>query len=389
MSFSDAIMRDLNSRRIMRAIWLRPGISRAELARELDLDKSTVTKLVAGLLDSGVAADFEKRESGPKGGRKPISLKVNPSFGCVLGIEMQTECFRADLIDLSGEVLQRHEEALDPASGSPVEVFRGICSTMRGRIEGLGLPLLGIGLGLPGVIDPRRGVISHSRPLQIAEPYPFFEELARSMPSGPAGRPFLDGVPVMIDNDARCGCWSVLSYHRADSPASFLFLFGEIRGANCTDRTRKDLSIGFGIVLDRRVYYGDEGASGEFISAFRDAEQDNQFSVTDEEAQAIDTNPSIRGRVLGELARNTCLIANVININTLYVGGSILAYAEELAAELKQGARRHAIFPRTDAFTVRLTVHGEHVVAYGAAGMVLERFFSEGEPALSRSQPVS
>jgi predicted NBD/HSP70 family sugar kinase len=181
---------------------------------------------------------------------------------------------------------------------------------------------------------------------------------------------------VLIDNDARCGCWSVLSYHRAESPANFLFLFGEFRSVDRTHKRRKDLSVGFGIVLDGRVFYGDEGASGEFISAFREADQDNQFSITDEEAQAIDTDPGIRSRVLRELARNASLVSNVINVNVLYVGGSILAYGEELAAGLKEEARRHATYRRNEGFTVRLTVHGEHVVAYGAAGMVLERFFS-------------
>jgi predicted NBD/HSP70 family sugar kinase len=379
MNAARGTLADLNLLRIRRAIWLRPGISRAELARELGLDKSTVTKLVACLLRDGVAADMEKRASGPRGGRKPISLKVRPSYGCVLGIEMQTDCYRADVIDLGGEVLQRFEESLSPSPLPVVESFLAICATMKSRTRGLELPLLGIGVGMPGIIDPRSGVITCSLPLQILEPYRFFQELAATAPRGGSRRPPMDGAHVMIDNDARCGCWSVLSHHRAESPANFLFLFGEFRSVSRSDRRRKDLAVGFGIVLDHRVHYGDEGASGEFISAFREADQDNQFSVTDEEAQSIDADPRIRRRVLGELARNASLISNVINVNTVYLGGSLTAYGEELAALLKEESRRHATSSRGGNLTVELAPHGDHVVAYGAAGMVLERFFSVPE----------
>jgi predicted NBD/HSP70 family sugar kinase len=382
---------DMNSLRIRRAIWLRPGISRAELARELGLDKAAVTRIVAGLLEIGLVADSDKRASGPRGGRKPISLSVNASFGCVLGIELQTECYRADVIDASGEVLLRNEEPIDLSRASIVDAFRGIFSVMRSRIEDLGLPLMGIGLGVPGIVDPRSGMIAFSRPLQIVKPYSFYEELARSERRHQRGGPSLKGIPVMIDNDARCGCWSVLSHHRADSPANFLFLFGELRSVDRTHRLRRDLSVGFGIVLERRVYYGDEGASGEFISAFREADHENQFSVSDIEAQAIRTDRRIRRRVLAELARNAALVANVINVTTLYLGGSILAYADELVARLKEEARRHSTSPMAGSFAVRLTVHGEHVVAYGAAGMVLERFFGVPDlrETLSRSRPTS
>jgi predicted NBD/HSP70 family sugar kinase len=379
MSVLNSDLSDLNSMRILRAVWFRPGISRAELARDLRLDKSTVTKIVTGLIQAGILMDIAKRESGPKGGRKPISLTVNSSYGCVLGVEIQTECFRADIIDLGGEVLLRHEESMDLSRGTIADAFRSICSRMRDRIVALRVPLIGIGLGLPGIVDSRTGTILLSKPLRITEPYPFFEELRRAEQSQPATGPMVNGVPVMIDNDARCGCWSVLSYHRAKSPKNFLFLFGEFRSADHVDRKRKDLSVGFGIVLDGRVYYGDEGASGEFISVFRDTDQDNQFSITDDEAQRIESDPLVRHRVLRELARNAGLVSNVINVNTIYIGGSILSFGEELVGGIGEEARRYATSPRNGSLTVRVTSHGEHVVAYGAAGMMLERFFTVPE----------
>jgi hypothetical protein len=270
-----------------------------------------------------------------------------------------------------------------------MEGLQKALSVMKRRMKTLSAPLVGIGLGLPGIVDPHRGMVLECRPFQIAQPFDFFEELRRRGASGPPELPLLDGIPVMIDNDARCCCWSVLSHRRGQSPRNFMFLFGELRSFDSTDTSRRDLSVGFGIVLEGRIYYGDHSASGEFISAFRGAPRDNQFSVTDGEARLIETDPRVRRKVLRELAQNAGLLLNVMDVSMMFVGGSILTYAAELIPLIEEEARRRSTWPTPRSFTVQPTVHGDHAVAYGAAGMVLERFFAVPDVAgvVSRVQP--
>jgi len=56
--------------RIFRTIWRNPNISRIDLADTLGLDKSTVTKQVAYLIDNGLIIEKEEGEASSRGGRK-------------------------------------------------------------------------------------------------------------------------------------------------------------------------------------------------------------------------------------------------------------------------------------------------------------------------------
>ena len=71
---------DINVSRILRLIWQKNGISRIEIAAELGLDKSTVTKIVSALLGVGIVKEFAHGITGPQGGRKPIYLEIAEEF---------------------------------------------------------------------------------------------------------------------------------------------------------------------------------------------------------------------------------------------------------------------------------------------------------------------
>ena len=75
--------------KIVRTIWQNPHISRVGIAERLGLDKSTVTNQVSRLIDIGLIAETEEGSAGTHGGRRPIHLAMNRSFGRVVGIEMQ------------------------------------------------------------------------------------------------------------------------------------------------------------------------------------------------------------------------------------------------------------------------------------------------------------
>ena len=79
---------DINVSRILRLVWKKKGISRVEIANTLNLDKSTVTKIVSSLTDIGIVKEIAEGSTGPQGGRKPIYLEISKSFACVGGIEI-------------------------------------------------------------------------------------------------------------------------------------------------------------------------------------------------------------------------------------------------------------------------------------------------------------
>ena len=73
--------------RIVRTIWQNPQISRVGIAERLALDKSTITNQVARLIDIGLIEEIDEGSAGTRGGRRPIHLAINRSFGRVIGIE--------------------------------------------------------------------------------------------------------------------------------------------------------------------------------------------------------------------------------------------------------------------------------------------------------------
>ena len=59
--------RALNSSRVLRDIWINQEISRIRIAKNLDLDKSTISSIVTELLEIGVIRETSVGEAGPQG----------------------------------------------------------------------------------------------------------------------------------------------------------------------------------------------------------------------------------------------------------------------------------------------------------------------------------
>jgi hypothetical protein len=195
-------LNEINTARVLQLLWYSKGISRADMSRELGLGKSTVTNIVNALISRDLVRLVESGRSGPSGGRRPLVLAINARYGCILGLEIQTEFFKAIATDLQGEVVFSH-------SGKGIAaIFSEVIRTVMPKLRKAGLPLIGVGVGVAGVIDPYAGVIEQSNPLNIARVTRFYEEIAG----------LLD-VPVTIENDANCCCWGELAFRKTERHA--------------------------------------------------------------------------------------------------------------------------------------------------------------------------
>src|SRR5713226_2374674 len=86
------------------------GISRAELAEELGLSRSTVSTIVGDLLADSVIV--ERGAGLSRGGRRPIELQINRDAGRVVGVDIGASHLMVVVADLCGEVLAEVEEPL-------------------------------------------------------------------------------------------------------------------------------------------------------------------------------------------------------------------------------------------------------------------------------------
>ena len=356
-----------NTSRVLRQLWLNPGISRAEIADRLGLNRSTLTHIIKGLTDQGLVRVLDGGSAGPMGGRKNVRLSIDPAFGCFAGLDIQADMVRIVGVDVGGEVLLQKDIKARAAGKRLYSAVGKAYDWLRGRLEELELPLLGVGFGLAGIVDPDERVISQSIPLEFIEREPIGDRLAEFIKE-----------PILVDNDANCCCWAEIVARKSIEASSFLFVFGAWR----TNRkpVRRDVTaVGMGISIDDNVHRGKDFSAGEFRSIEWKPGRTSQFSLSDDEVASARSDRKAFVKVTKELARNTALIVNVLDLEDLYLGGFFEDGDTDVRKIFQQEIQRNWSYPNKAACEVRFSSHGDLSVAYGAASMFLVRAFGPSE----------
>src|SRR5687767_1896488 len=148
--------RTFNQQLVLRAIYDRNETSRAELARLTGLTRTSVSDLVGELLRDGLV---EEVGTGPStGGKAPILVRVGPDARHLIGVDLTEPAFSAALVNLRGKIVRSIRLPLEGRDGE--EAVQLMLTLIDSLANSNGTsPLLGIGIGAPGVIDSRTGTI--------------------------------------------------------------------------------------------------------------------------------------------------------------------------------------------------------------------------------------
>ncbi len=359
---------DINVSRILRLIWTQKGISRVEIASKLGIDKSTVTKIVASLNEIGIITETSEGATGPQGGRKPIFLEITPKFACVGGIEINPERFVCCLLDLHGSVLFQHQEVIQPQVFEELRiegVFQRAYKLIAYEAIKLNVTMIGIGVGIPGLVNSDRGEVVCSVPLMITEPYPFIENVKK----------YTD-IPIAIENDARCCCFGEIMAADDELVKNMVFVLTEYRVIHPTEKSRKNLSVGLGIVINGKLLKGPECSAGEFRSLLWENGNEGQFLTGDDSLASIIGDNEQINNVFQELARHVAFLANTLNLQVVYIGGIEQKYGRKIESIIRQRFEYQWPYDEHRVFDVRQSSFGTLSVAYGAASMYIEQLFS-------------
>ncbi|MCE5255521.1 MAG: ROK family transcriptional regulator [Spirochaetaceae bacterium] len=351
--------------RIFRAIWRNPGISRIDLAKQLDLDKSTVTNQVAALMARGLVNELEQGEASSKGGRRPIQLAVNNDYGRFIGMEIQLGFYQAVVVDMSGEIMGTTRGPIDTNDANFADIVLSIINDME-KDYCCNSVLLGAGVGTAGLIDSKKGRIRYSVPLGIEKPFDFAKAIA--------GRTKL---PVFIENDANCCAWGELAFNRKEDLKDFLFALVEYREDEMSLKRCGGMGVGFGIVLGGKVHTGTHGFAGEFRSTFCKGKSPVQFSLAKEELVTLRSNADVLANTIEELSRNMAMLINTMDFSQVFIGGNVEAFDPDLPVVLKAKLEENWMYATPKDVEIRYSSLQDKAVAYGAAGMVFERLLSE------------
>ncbi|MDQ3744370.1 MAG: ROK family transcriptional regulator, partial [Acidobacteriota bacterium] len=144
-------IRDINRQIVLNYVRERGPISRAEIAQETALQRSTVSLIVEELKAGGLIEEVSGESTG---GRPPILLSLRASDAVAIGVDLSTIRTIVATSDLAGRVIEQEEFPTDPDARKSIsrviESARRLLSKNGGTIEG-------IGVSLPGLVDQETG----------------------------------------------------------------------------------------------------------------------------------------------------------------------------------------------------------------------------------------
>jgi predicted NBD/HSP70 family sugar kinase len=227
-------IRDINRQIVLNYVRELGPISRAEIARETALQRSTVSLIVDELTDHGLVEEVSGESTG---GRPPSLLSLRTADAVAIGVDLGTINTVIATSDLAGRVLSQEEFSTDHDADNTT---RNIVECALRVIRKSGGTIEGIGISFPGWVDPEttRSYAPHFK----WRDSPIAEAVTQAT-----------ALPVTIDNDANAAALAELWFGRP-----------EIREIRDFILVLVEAGLGTGIVFDGQVYRGEGGTAGEF-----------------------------------------------------------------------------------------------------------------------------
>jgi predicted NBD/HSP70 family sugar kinase len=356
-------------------------VSRTDLARRSGLAASTVSSRVEELIASGLVEEAGDGRS--RGGRRPRLLRISSNGGVAVAADLGTQHARLLVVDMAGVELASDEVPVAFDDG-PEVVLNAVADRLTEMARERDAPVLGVGMGLPGPVEPVTGLVTSPSRMPGWHGMPVGDWLTRRF-----------GAPAAVDNDAN------------------LLALGEYRTRWAADGIRHLVAvkvgrgIGCGIIADGALYHGANGAAGDIshvmaVSLDPDsarlcecgrrgcletlasgaallgelAAQGVELASTAELVEQVhrgdpDANLAVRnaGFHIGEVLS---VVVNFFNPEVLVLGGS-LAAADPLLASLRAAIYERCLPMASEAVTITTASDAPDAGVHGAAWLILDR----------------
>ena len=333
--------------------------SRADVSRSTGLTRVTVSDLVAELMEDGLVVELGRREvaasEGAHRGKPAILLDIDRAAFQIIGVDLSDYAvFRGAVLDLGGAVLHRAEVPLAGSTGGAVSAkVAALIERLRDESTA---PVLGIGIGSPGVVDDTGTVLSAPNLGWVDEPVQ--ADIAARF-----------SLPVVVVNDANV---AVLAEHS----------FGDTEGD--TMLVKVGHGVGAGLLLGGVQLFGSRFTAGEIGHVVVDPDGEpcscgkrgcleTWLAIPRLEAKlALATTSADRDAVLRE-AGERLGIALAPVVGALGLTEIVLSGPSEYLDGVLAEAAASTLRARTMAgkVTLRLTTLGDDIVLRGAAAAVL------------------
>lgn len=382
-------VRQRNRTEALRSIILSGHTSRAELARESGLSVASVTSLVSELISEGLIVEAGSVAS--SGGRPVTMLAPNPSGAYFLGADVGERGVAVELFDLSMTRIDR--EFRGGREGETIEAIASdldeALDALRERNPAAWPKLVGIGLGLPGIVESDAAGVQVLyaqslgwRPVPIGElvthDIPVFAENGAKTQAmaelwDGAARGVSEALVVLLGRGVGLGI--VMGGELAHGLNSSAGEWGHVtivrdgKLCRCGGKGCVEAYIGADAILDSWREAGGkfEGSGWRALGDLLEADRTGDEVATAVVSELVDT----LGSALGGLV-------NLTNPERVIIGGWVgLRLMETLADRVEAATRAAALQRPGSQFELFACRFGGDTVALGAAMMPLEALLSE------------
>jgi predicted NBD/HSP70 family sugar kinase len=341
---------------VLQTLYRSGPLSRADLARQTGLTRVTIGDLVGELIAESLALELGVRVDATRPGKPATLVDLHRDGHRIVGLDLSdTDVFRGALIDLDGTILQRRDAPARGLAGD--EATAAVVDLARSLVELADRPLLGIGVGSPGIVDlsgtvlsaPNRGWVDEALQARLEREFT---------------------TPVIVANDANAAALAEYGFGGASADLMLITV---------------GYGVGAGLLLDGTPLFGSRFAAGEIGHVV--VGTDGGDACACGKRGCLETwlaVPRLTARLEAGIDRETVLrqagerlgialapIVGALNLSEVVLSGPSALLEGPLADATVETLRQRTMAQFHGELTVRMTSLGEDIVMRGAAVMVL------------------
>ena len=156
---SSTLVGSTNRRRVIEALFDHGPMSRAELARQAGVNRTTISGIVQPLIDQQLLVEGEPMPAKAGGGKPGRPLRFSPEARPICGTLLMPGSVRSALVTLDGHILAEDERSFATDLDVPGAIVEAITTAIARTVAPSRRPPLGIGVAVGGMVDTDLGTI--------------------------------------------------------------------------------------------------------------------------------------------------------------------------------------------------------------------------------------
>lgn len=156
------LMKKINTGLIIDTIRLKGPISRAEIAKVLNITPATVTNITAELLNKNIIVESDLGNS--TGGRKPILLRINADSYYILSVHIGSTRIRVAILNMESNIIDIISIKTKPETTyeEAMAIIKDAIDKLTQKYNIQNNKILGVGIAVHGIVDTEKGIIVFS-----------------------------------------------------------------------------------------------------------------------------------------------------------------------------------------------------------------------------------